>query len=309
MPDDRLLAAADLGDRGAANRRELERDLHAAVAAGAFRLHWQPIVHCLTGRLHRFEALVRWDRPGTGPVAPAVFVPIAELLGLHRPLDLWVLRHAMQEAASWPKAVRVAVNVSAMWFHGEGLSRAVEALLAETGLEPGRLELEVTERVFIGDDDMASRELAQLRAMGVGLSLDDFGTGYSALSYLRTVAFTKLKLDRVFVENLGSCRRTEVITRAVLTMGAGLGMLVCAEGVSHQAQLDMLQAYGCDEAQGYLIGKPAALTPARMAVIMKLDRSSLFHGPVMQGPTLQGPALQPVPPGLPGAARAAAAQR
>ncbi len=295
MPDDHLTTVARLGDRSAANRRELEHDLHEAVARGAFHLHWQPIVHCLTGRLHRFEALVRWDRPGTGPVAPAVFVPIAEMLGLHQPLDAWVLRHAMQEAASWPKPIRVAINVSAMWFHGEELSRVVERLLAETGLEPGRLELEVTERVFIGDDVAAAREFAQLRAMGIGLSLDDFGTGYSALSYLRTVAFTKLKLDRVFVENLGSCRRTEVITRAVLAMSAGLGMLVCAEGVSDQAQLDVLQAYGCDEAQGYLIGKPAALTPARIAAIMQLDRSSLFQGP-----------LSPSPPG---AARAAAAQR
>jgi len=272
-------APAPSTDRGAANRRELERDLREALATGGFHLHWQPIVHGATGRLHRFEALVRWDRPGCGPVAPATFVPIAESLGLHQKLDLWVLRHALAEAARWPQPIRAAVNVSALWFHGEDLSHAVEDVLAEAGLEPSRLELEVTERVFIGNDDAALKEFAQLRALGVGLSLDDFGTGYSSLSYLRTIAFSKLKLDRQFIEGLGTCRRTEVITRAVLGMGAGLGMQVCAEGVSLQAQLEILQAYGCDEVQGYLIGRPGPLTPERMATHMRLDRSSLFQGP------------------------------
>ena len=266
------------GARGVANRRELERDLREALAAGGFDLHWQPIVNCITGRLLRFEALVRWDRPGTGPVAPATFVPIAEALGLHQQLDLWVLRHALQEAAHWPPAIGVAVNVSALWFHGEGLSRAVEAVLLETGLDPGRLELEVTERVFIGNDAAAKKEFAQLRALGVGVSLDDFGTGFSSLSYLQTIAFDRLKLDRLFIDGLSTCRRTEIITRAVLQLGAGLGMQVCAEGVAHQAQLEILQAYQCDEVQGYLIARPGPMTPERMAIQQRLDRSSLFLG-------------------------------
>ncbi len=266
------------GARGVANRRELERDLREALAAGAFELHWQPIVNCITGRLLRFEALVRWDRPGTGPVAPATFVPIAEALGLHQQLDLWVLRHALQEAAHWPPAIRVAVNVSALWFHGEDLSRAVEAVLLETGLDPGRLELEVTERVFIGNDAAAKKEFAQLRALGVGVSLDDFGTGFSSLSYLRTIAFDRLKLDRLFIDGLSTCRRTEIITRAVLQLGAGLGMQVCAEGVAHQAQLEILQAYQCDEVQGYLIARPGPMTPEQMAIHQRLERSSLFLG-------------------------------
>lgn len=265
-------------DRGVVNRRELERDLREALATGGLYLYWQPIVHCQTGRLHRFEALVRWDRPGTGPVAPSVFVPIAEALGLHQQLDLWVLRHALAEAAGWPSHIGVAVNISALWFDGEDLSRTVEALLAETGVDPGRLDLEVTERAFIANGAAAIRELAQLRASGIGVSLDDFGTGYSSLSYLRNVAFSSLKLDQLFIEGLGTCRRTEVITRAVLGMGAGLGMPVCAEGVAHQAQLEILQAYGCDEAQGYLIGRPGLLTPERLAIHMRLDRSTLFQG-------------------------------
>lgn len=268
-----------LEDRVSINRRELERDLREALSAGQFHLHWQPIVNCLTGAVQRFEALIRWDRPGCGKVAPSTFVPISEALGLFKQLDTWVLRAACAEALRWPHPYRLAVNISANWFQGEDLSHAVEAVLQQSGLEPGRLELEVTERVFIDNAGNAQRELAQLKALGVGLSLDDFGTGYSSMSYLRTIPFDKLKLDRLFIEGLGTCRRTEIITRAVLQMGAGLGMVVCAEGIAHQAQLEILQAYGCDEVQGYLIGRPGPLTPDRFALYTKLDRSTLFNGP------------------------------
>lgn len=268
-----------LEDRVSINRRELERDLREALDAGQFHLHWQPIVNCLTGALQRFEALIRWNRPGCGKVSPATFVPIAEELGLYRQLDTWVLRTACAEALRWPQPYRAAVNISAYWFQGEDLSHAVEVALRETGLDPSRLEIEVTERVFIDNSGNARRELAQLKALGVGLSLDDFGTGYSSLSYLRTIPFDKLKLDRLFIEDLGTCRRTEVITRAVLQLGAGLDMTVCAEGVAHQTQLEILQAYGCDEVQGYLIGRPGLLTPERFALYTRLDRSSLFMGP------------------------------
>jgi len=271
-------------DRVSINRRELECDLREALNAGQFHLHWQPIVNCLTGALQRFEALIRWNRPGCGKVSPATFVPIAEELGLYRQLDTWVLRTACAEALRWPQPYRAAVNISAYWFQGEDLSLAVEAALLESGLDPSRLEIEVTERVFIDNSGNARRELAQLKALGVGLSLDDFGTGYSSLSYLRTIPFDKLKLDRLFIENLGSCRRTEVITRAVLQLGAGLDMTVCAEGVAHQTQLEILQAYGCDEVQGYLIGRPGALTPERFTLYTRLDRSSLFMGPEFSEP-------------------------
>ena len=278
--DDALVTLPLLSeDRVSTNRRELERDLREALDAGQLHLHWQPIVNCLTGVLQRFEALVRWDRPGCGKVSPGTFVPIAEALGLHKQLDTWVLRAACAEAQRWPQPFRAAVNVSAYWFEGEDLSYAVEAALHETGLSPSRLEIEVTERVFIDNAGNAQRELAQLKAVGVGLSLDDFGTGYSSMSYLRTIPFDRLKLDRLFIENLGTCRRTEAITRAVLQLGAGLDMTVCAEGVAHQTQLEILQAYCCDEVQGYLIGRPGPLTPERFALHTRLDRSSLFMGP------------------------------
>ncbi|MBC7802019.1 MAG: EAL domain-containing protein [Gemmatimonadaceae bacterium] len=271
-------SAASAEDRVSSNRRELELDLREALNAGQFELAWQPIVNCMTGVLHRFEALIRWDRPGTGKVSPATFVPIAEALGLYRQLDTWVLKAACAEALRWPHPYRLAVNISANWFQGEDLSHAVEAALNQSGVDPSRLELEVTERVFIDNAGNAQRELAQLKALGVGLSLDDFGTGYSSLSYLRSIPFDKLKLDRLFIDGLGTDRRTEVITRAVLQMGAGLGMTVCAEGIAHQAQLEILQAYACDEVQGYLIGRPSPLTPERFTLYTRLDRSSLFLG-------------------------------
>ncbi len=276
-PPDLTQHDSPLRSRTTDDRPKLERDLRDALLAGSLALHWQPIVHCPTGRLHGFEALARWDRPGAGLVPPATFVPIAEAIGLYRELDLWVLRHALAEAARWPGHMRAAVNVSALWFQEEGLSRAVAAALIEAGLDPARLDLEVTERVFIGDDAVALRECALLRALGVGLSLDDFGTGYSSLGYLQKFTFNRLKLDRMFIGRLGRCRRTEIITRAVLTMGAELDMIVCAEGIVHLSQLELLQAYGCDEAQGYLIGRPGVLTPERMATHLQLDRSALFQ--------------------------------
>ena len=256
--------------------RAMAPDLCQAIQAGQFRMAWQPIVNCGTGELYGFEALLRWDRPGHGPVSPAVFVPVAELMGLHRELDGWAMRTACAEAARWPRPLRVAVNVSAGWFQGDELSVMVEDCLHDSGLDPSRLEIEVTERVFIESSGRAQSELGYLKALGVSLSLDDFGTGFSAMSYLRNISFDKIKLDRMFVEGLGSCRRTEAIVRAMLHMGAGLGMVVCAEGVEQESQLGILQAYRCNEVQGYLIGRPDTLSPALFSSYARLDQSDMF---------------------------------
>lgn len=256
--------------------RAMAPALCAAIQAGQFRTAWQPIVNCATGELYGFEALLRWDRPGHGPVSPAVFVPVAEAMGLHRELDTWAMRSACMEASRWPRPLRVAVNVSAGWFNGDELSVLVEDCLSASGLEPSRLEIEVTERVFIEASGRAQAELGYLKALGVSLSLDDFGTGFSAMSYLRNISFDKLKLDRMFVEGLGSCRRTEAIVRAMLHLGAGLGMAVCAEGVEQESQLGILQAYRCNEVQGFLIGRPEALSPALFSSYGRLDQSDMF---------------------------------
>ena len=254
----------------------LERDLRLALDAGLFRLHWQPIVTCATGELRGFEALVRWNRRGHGNTPPGIFVPVIERLGLFRKLDTWVLRQACAAAAHWPAHLRAAVNVSACWFDGVGLTAVVAEALEESGIDPGRLELEVSEGMMIASKSAAAIDLARIKTMGVRLSLDDFGTGYASLGYLQDMPFDKLKLDRSFVSRLGECRKTAAIVRAVLQLGAGLGMTVCAEGVERSNQLSMLQNYGCDEIQGYLIGHPERELPDVLDFYDRLDESTLF---------------------------------
>ena len=257
-------------------RAQFETDLRIAVSLGQFGISWQPIVACQTGALYGFEALLRWDRPGHGPVSPAVFVPVAESIGLHQQLDSWVLSRACAEAADWPTPLRLAVNISAGWMQSNELSRTVEACLRATKLDPARLELEMTERVFIDTAGFVQAELAYLRAMGVSIALDDFGTGFSSLSYLRTIAFDKLKLDRAFVEALGTCRRTEVIVRSMVQLSNSLGMMVCAEGVERESQLGILQAYECNEVQGYLIGRPGSINSDTFMTYGRLEKSDMF---------------------------------
>ena len=254
----------------------LESDLRTALDAGRFRIHWQPIVACASGDLLGFEALIRWDRPGFGPTPPGEFVPVVERLGLFRKLDTWVLRQACAAAARWPSHLRAAVNISACWFDGPGLAATVAAALETSGLDPARLDLEVSEGVVIHRKRAAGAELARIKGLGVRLSLDDFGTGYASLSYLQDMPFDKLKLDQSFVSSLGQCRRTEIIVRSVLQLAASLGMTICAEGVERQDQLAILQAYGCDEAQGFLIGYPEHALPNMLDFYDRLDESMMF---------------------------------
>ncbi len=264
------------GNIGYACEPSLERDLRTALDAGLFRIHWQPIVMCSTGELSGFEALVRWNRAGCGAVPPSVFVPLIERLGLFRKLDIWVLRQACEAARGWPAHLRAAVNVSACWFDGQGLTAAIAGALEESKLDPTRLEIEVSEAVVISSKHVAAIELARIKTLGVRLSLDDFGTGYASLGYLQEMPFDKLKIDQSFVRRLGECRRTEAIVRAVLQLGFGLGMTVCAEGVERRDQLAILQAYGCDEVQGYLIGRPERALPNLLDFYDRLDESLMF---------------------------------
>jgi EAL domain-containing protein (putative c-di-GMP-specific phosphodiesterase class I) len=257
----------------------LERDVRAALDAGLFRIHWQPIVACASGELLGFEALIRWERAGHGDMPPASFVPVVERLGLFRKLDTWVLRRACEAASRWPVHLRACINVSACWFDGPGLPAAVAQALEESGIDPGRLELEVSEAVVIENKGTAATELARIKTLGVRLSLDDFGTGYASLGYLQEMPFDKLKLDQSFVRRLGEDRRTEAIVRAVLQLGAGLGMTVCAEGVERADQLAILQAYGCDEVQGFLIGYPEHALPDMLDFYDRLDESMMFMLP------------------------------
>ena len=234
-------------------RRAMEIDLRAAIAEGAFELHYQPLVDLNTNAVTGCEALLRWRHPRRGMVSPVEFIPIAEETGLIEEIGDWVLRTACTEAATWPDNVRIAVNVSPVQFRSQTLSLKVAAALAETGLDPRRLELEITEAVLIADDDAALVALNQLRELGVGIALDDFGTGYSSLSYLQRFPFDKIKIDRAFVKQLD--RGTSII-KAVVSIAADRGMATTAEGVETEEQRAAVHALGCTQMQGYLFSPP-----------------------------------------------------
>lgn len=253
----------------------LEADLRTALLLRQFRTHWQPIVKCATGELVGFEALIRWDRLGHGSVSPSVFIPLLEQLDLFRRFDRWMLQQACLAATQWP-SYSVAVNISAFWFQGPGLVSAVAEALEQSAIDPARLELEVSESIILEGKADAARDLERLKDLGVRLTLDDFGSGHASLGYLSQLPFDKLKLDQRFVRRLGECRRTEAIVRAVLQLATSLGLTVCAEGVERSEQLSILQAYGCEEVQGYLIGYPEHALPDMLDFYDRLDRTKLF---------------------------------
>jgi diguanylate cyclase (GGDEF)-like protein len=233
-------------------RRELESDLRMALVEGGFELHYQPLVDLRNDDVTGCEALLRWRHPLRGMVSPADFIPVAEDTGLIEEIGQWVLRTACAEAATWPAHVRVAVNVSPVQFRSQSLSLKVAAALAETGLDPRRLELEITEAVLIADDDAALIALNQLRALGVHIALDDFGTGYSSLQYLQRFPFDKIKIDRSFVKEVTHNSSSASIIRAVVSIAADRSMITTAEGVETLHQRETVQNLGCTQMQGYL---------------------------------------------------------
>lgn len=206
-----------------------------------------------------YEALIRWNHPELGMISPATFIPIAEETGLIIPIGEWVLRTACRDAAAWRRQYKVAVNLSPIQFAHCDLARLVKEALAESGLAPGRLELEITETTIIADKDRALRVLRQVRELGVTIAIDDFGTGYSSLDTLRTFPFDKIKLDRSFMREVESSAQAKMMVRAVLALGKSLEIPVLAEGVETARQLEILQDEGCDEAQGYYLGVPRRL--------------------------------------------------
>ncbi|HEY0850314.1 MAG TPA: EAL domain-containing protein [Bradyrhizobium sp.] len=239
-------------DRQAQKRRDMERDLRAAFANGEFELHYQPLVDIATNRISGFESLLRWRHPDKGMVSPAEFIPVAEDIGLIVAIGEWVLREACVEAAKWPSEIKVAVNLSPVQFRSRNLVQAVISALAHSGLSPKRLELEITETVFLAETEANLAILHQLRGLGVGISMDDFGTGYSSLSYLRSFPFDKIKIDRSFVKDLAKRSDCVAIVRAISGLGRSLNITTTAEGVETTDQLDWLRAEGCNEVQGFL---------------------------------------------------------
>jgi diguanylate cyclase (GGDEF)-like protein len=250
-------------EAGAQLRRALEQDLRAAFAAGALEVHYQPILGAKSGALTGFEALLRWRHPERGLIAPAEFVPLAEETGLIGPIGEWVLQQACAEAAGWPGDLRVAVNLSPLQFRDRRLAHMVARVLAEAGLAPGRLELEITETVLLVENAANLATLHRLRALGVRIALDDFGTGYSSLSYLRAFPFDRIKIDRSFVREMESNPQAAAIVRAIIGLGTSLGIATTAEGIETEAQRARLRATACDEVQGYLFGRPMPVAEAR----------------------------------------------
>ncbi|QWG20920.1 EAL domain-containing protein [Bradyrhizobium sediminis] len=254
-------------DRQAQKRRDMELDLRRAFANGEFELHYQPLVDLAADRISGFESLLRWRHPEKGMISPADFIPVAEDIGLIVSLGEWVLREACTEAAKWPADVKVAVNLSPVQFRSRNLVQVVVSALAHSGLSPLRLELEITESLFLAETEANLAILHQLRELGVSISMDDFGTGYSSLSYLRSFPFDKIKIDRSFVKDLAERSDCVAIVRAISGLGRSLNITTTAEGVETVDQLDWLRAEGCNEVQGFLFSaaRPAAEVEALLS--------------------------------------------
>jgi len=241
----------------ARERQLMESDLRVALEKGQLRVVYQPQVDVSDEAVTGFEALVRWDHPEHGPVSPAIFIPLAEEIRLIDEIGEWVLRTACAEAAKWPEHISVAVNLSPVQFKSPALPSTVRMVLGDTDLPAKRLELEITEGVFLSNDDHVHEMIASLKAIGVKLALDDFGTGYSSLSYLQRVPFDKLKIDRSFVSGASDPEsRNAALIRAMVGLASDLQMRTIAEGVETQEELALVRDLGCPLVQGYIFGKP-----------------------------------------------------
>lgn len=241
----------------AEDRRQLEQDLRQAIAGGELHLEYQPVVCASSERITGFEALIRWNHVSRGPISPTTFIPIAEEAGLIGSIGEWVLRTACCEAMRWPEDTRIAVNVSPIQFANPAFPTLVMSALANAGLSPGRLELELTEGVFLADDANTDTMFAALKGVGVRLALDDFGTGYSALGYLKTAPFDKIKIDQSFVRGAAiKGSRNGAIVKSIVSLAEALGMETTAEGAETLDELSLIRSLGCSHIQGFVYGRP-----------------------------------------------------
>ena len=233
----------------------IEDDLRTAISENKLTILYQPLVGSCGTRIQGLEALVRWHHPDLGLMSPEEFIPLAESRGLIVPLGEWVLRRACADARRWP-GLRMAVNVSPVQFRQRGFVDTVREIIATSGIEPNRLDLELTEGVLIQDAEQAESVIMELRGLGVRMGLDDFGSGYSSMIYLRRFAFDKIKIDRAFLETMEMSGEGAIIIESIVSLGHALGLTVTAEGVEHKEQVEFLRALGCDELQGYYFAPP-----------------------------------------------------
>ncbi|MDX3925661.1 MAG: EAL domain-containing protein [Shinella sp.] len=246
-------------DEAARRRRLIANDLWMAAERNELHLHYQVQKSVNTGETIGYEVLLRWQHPERGQITPSEFIPIAEECGAILTIGEWVLREACREAASWNNEYKIAVNLSPVQLANTDVANLVHRVLIETGLKPQRLELEITESTIIGDKERALKTLRQIKALGVTIAIDDFGTGYSSLETLRSFPFDKIKLDRSFMSEVESSQEAKAIIRAILALGHSLKVPILAEGVETQNQLEILFREGCDEAQGFFLGRPAPI--------------------------------------------------
>jgi EAL domain-containing protein (putative c-di-GMP-specific phosphodiesterase class I) len=260
----------------AALRLQTEHQLHLALERGEFELHYQPKVKLATGAVSGFEALLRWRHPERGLVAPFEFIGILEETGLILPVGEWVIAEVCRQLGAWSalygSVPPVAINLSARQLGQAGFAGTVRAIVDAAGVDPGLLEFELTESMLMLDPEAAVRILTDLKRQGMRLSVDDFGTGYSSLAYLKRFPLDALKIDRTFVRDLPGDSDDAAITKAVISLAHSLNLKVVAEGVETAAHLDALRAYGCDEIQGYYIGRPV---PAAQCEALLLNEVAL----------------------------------
>jgi diguanylate cyclase (GGDEF)-like protein len=254
-------------------RRIMEQDLRKALPAREFELYYQPIINLANNEISGFEALIRWNHPTRGLIAPGAFIPLAEEIGFIVPMGEWVIRQACATAALWPNDLHVAVNISAVQFRSPSLLQVIVGALAGSGLHPTRLEVEITETVLLQDKEATLATLHQLRELGVRIAMDDFGTGYSSLSYLQCFPFDKIKIDRSFVRDIAENAGSLNIVRAMAALANGLGMQATAEGVETKEQLDRITSEGCTEVQGFWFSHPLPAAEIERLFLPRRERA------------------------------------
>jgi diguanylate cyclase (GGDEF)-like protein len=258
-------------DASVRERDHIERELRRALAEGEIEPHYQPLVDLKSGRVREFEALARWTHPQLGSISPTRFIPIAEDCGLIAPLTDALLTRACTDAAAWPSDILLAFNISPVLLHDPGFSLRLMAVLGRTGFPPQRLELEITESALVRDLDAAQTVLGALRDAGVRIALDDFGTGYSSLYHLRNFKLDKIKIDRSFIDTMTTDNDSAAIVRALVGLGAGLGLDVTAEGVETEEQRQLLSGQGCSQAQGFLYSEAVDAASAFALIAQSRD--------------------------------------
>jgi diguanylate cyclase (GGDEF)-like protein len=256
-------------DAALQKRRRLENDLRNAMRKNQLYLDYQPQFDLVNGRLSGYEALVRWWHPSEGEISPATFLPIAEETGLIVPLGEWILKTACAYATTWPADTRLAVNLSPAQFKTQDVYGLVRRVLSETGLEPERLELEITEGIILQNTEAVLETLNRLDQLGVSIAMDDFGTGYSSLSYLARLPVKKIKIDRSFIDTLGTSEQTSAIVSSIVGLGQSLHVTITAEGVETESQAAILRKWGCDQVQGFYYGRPETEVPESEGAIAK----------------------------------------